>query len=55
MQVFHDKQVTHIENLQEQNVVGVFGQGTTNEITIEQKQLHKQELHNFYASLTFLW
>jgi hypothetical protein len=32
---------------------GAFGQGTS-EITTKQKQLHMQELHNFYTCLTFL-
>ena len=34
-------------------LVGVFGQGTS-EITAKQKQLHMQELRNFYTCLTFL-
>jgi hypothetical protein len=34
-------------------LVGVFGQGT-NEITTKQKQLHLQELCNFFTCLIFL-
>jgi hypothetical protein len=54
MQVSHDKQITILKISKNEMLVGLFGQGT-NEIITEQKQLHKQELHNFYASLTFLW